>query len=415
MKIDPKTFCAAPWFQLRNMNDGSFRACCDIDPSLTQYAGRTEYNLREHSIAQWHNSDYNQYVRQQLSQGKRLRECQRCWSKEDHGHRSLRQIINGTVTKNASDLEQTWMQAYFRRKTDWASDLLLSADVKISNLCNFACAMCNPMDSSQIYAIWRQQSDHPIVQDRLRGDPGYLDRARTVFLERDNTRLLQEILHMRPRHLKILGGEPLMDRAMRDMLAKIPTEQAQTINLLFVTNGSQDLCDVRQQLNHYGTLSFVVSLEGTGSVQDFVRRGSKWSVIDEHVRCYVRSYGTQDMYVHHTLQALSLPGLPDLLNWCHDLELPLGMTQLDAPHYLGLSSLPRPVLDSLADRLCRYPVELIGPRQFDSPHVDLQGVIRCLRNTKHDPQNLFRLTQFLSWYDPEGEWPFLELIRPVTE
>lgn len=415
MKIDPKTFCAAPWFHVRNMNDGSFRACCEIDPASSLYKGDSEYNLREHSIEQWRNSGYNQYLKQNLTLGQRLEECRRCWSKEDSGHRSLRQIINSTVTKNASDLQQTWLRSYFNRKADWVSDLLLSADVKISNLCNFACAMCNPMDSSQIYTVWHQNLDHPIVQEILHSDPGYLDRARAVFLEKNNIRLLQEILAMDPRHLKILGGEPLMDQDLRQNLAAVPAERASRINLLFVTNGSQDLCGARQQLDHYATVSFVVSLEGTGATQDFVRRGSNWAIINSNIQRYVQTYGTANLYVQHTLQALSIPGLPDLLHWCASTGLTIGLSQLEKPHYLALTSLPPRILHSIADRLIANPVELTSPPYFDDPHVDLQGLIRTLKTVHHDADGLARLREFLSWYDPDKRWPYLELIGPISE
>lgn len=423
MQINWNTFCAAPWFQLRNDNDGTFRACCEIDHSATEYTGQTQYNLREHSIDQWMDSDYNQYLRQNLSQGNRLPECSQCWRKEQNNHRSLRQIINGTVGKNASDMSQTWMSSYFRRKTDWASDLLLSADVKLNNLCNYACAMCSPMDSSQIYAAWRRDQSHPLVRMRLDSDPGYLDRARSVFVDQNNLSLLRQLLDRRPSHIKMLGGEPLMDHAARDLLQTVPVSTAQKINLLFVTNGSQDLVAARDQLRHYRTVSFVVSLEGVGDVQDFVRRGSNWQEIERNIDRYVRQHGTNNIYVHHTVQALSIMGLVDLVQWCSDRAIALGMRVLESPDYLSLSSVPDELRESVIEQLRSLSLTVIPPAQFDSPHVDLAGLTAQIASERFDPSKIEQLKQFLHWYDPDQQWRsvlpswvnWLELVRPIAE
>lgn len=423
MQINWNTFCAAPWFQLRNDNDGTFRSCCEIDYSRTEYTGQTQYNLRDHSIDDWMDSDYNRYLRQNLSQGNRLAECSQCWRKEQSNHRSLRQIINGTMSKNADDMSQTWVSSYFRRKTDWASDLLLSADVKLNNLCNYACAMCSPMDSSQIYTVWRRDQSHPLVRMRLDDDPGYLDRARSVFLEQNNLSLLRQLLDRCPSHIKMLGGEPLMDQAARNLLQAVPASNAQKINLLFVTNGSQDLLAACEQLRHYRTVSFVISLEGVGAVQDFVRRGSDWQQIERNIDRYVQQHGTNNIYVHHTVQALSIMGLVDLMQWCSDRLIALGMRVLEAPDYLSLTSVPDALRTSVIEQLKSSRLTVISPAQFDSPHVDLSGLTAQIAAERFDRSKFQQLKQFLQWYDPDQQWrlvlpdwiDWLEPVGPIAE
>jgi hypothetical protein len=421
--INSNTFCAAPWFQLRNSNDGSFRCCCEIDHGASNYQGQTEYNLREHDIDHWYQSDYSQYLRQNLSQGVRLPECRRCWQKEDSGHHSLRNIVNNTVTKNASDLQQTWLAAYFKNKQDWQSDLLISADIKISNLCNFACAMCNPMDSSQIYAIWKKNTEHACVQSRLSTDPGYLDRARAIFVDNSNRHLLRDILRQRPKFLKILGGEPLLDQETRQILGALPADRARKTNLLFVTNGSQDLVKAKQQFSHFQSVSFVLSLEGIGWVQDYIRRGSNWDQISRNIENFVSVYGTDCIYVHHTLQALTVQTIKDLMQWCWQHGIPMGFGLLDTPDYMSLSSVPSHILKRTALALQEYPVPVVPPCYSQEPLIDLMGLISQLENQVFCNDHLLALRGFLDWYDPAHSWKencthwneWLEPIGPISE
>jgi molybdenum cofactor biosynthesis enzyme MoaA len=404
MNIDHKTFCAAPWFQLRVAADGYFRSCCVIDHKSSKYPGQTEYNLADYSVEQWRDSDYNKYVKQNLTQGNRLQECQRCWQQEDNKQHSLRQITNDLVTNNSKDIGTSWLSAYFRKKQDWSSDLLLSVDIKISNLCNFACAMCHPMDSSQIYTIWKKHTTHPLVQMRLIKEPTYLDRARSVFVEKNNLQLLEDILDNHPTHLKILGGEPLMDARTKQTLGQVPNEIAEKINLLFVTNGSQDLMQARQEFLHYKSVSFVISLDGIGLVQDYIRRGSCWSEISKNIDNYIKCYGAKNIHVHHTLQALSVQGLIHLIKWCETRSICMSLALLDTPEYMSLASVPTSILQQVAAELENSSIIMPVPAYLDESHVSIMGLVDILQKQMFDSDSLTTLREFIQWYDPQCEY-----------
>ena len=404
MNIDHKTFCAAPWFQLRVAADGYFRSCCVINHKNSKYTGQTEYNLADCSVEQWTDSDYNKYVKQNLTQGNRLQECQQCWQQEDNKQHSLRQTINNLVTNNSNDISTSWLGAYFRKKQDWSSDLLLSADIKISNLCNFACAMCHPMDSSQIYTIWKKHTTHPLVQMRLTKDPTYLDRARSVFVEKNNLQLLEDILNKHPTHLKILGGEPLMDARTKQTLGQVSTKIAKKINLMFVTNGSQDLIQARQEFLHYKSVSFIISLDGIGSVQDYIRRGSCWTEISKNIDDYIKHYGVDNIHVHHTLQALSVQGLIHLMKWCESRSLCMSVAVLDTPGYMSLASVPTAILQQVAAELANSSIIMPVSTYLDESHVNIIGLAGLLQKQMFDPDSLNTLREFIQWYDPHCEY-----------
>jgi hypothetical protein len=423
MDINKDTFCSAPWFQLRNDNDGRYKPCCQIVLEKTKYEGKYAYDFTTDSVEDYLNSGYVKYLRQQLTQGNRVPECERCWKKERHGLRSLRHIINNTIAgPDRQDLG--WMQIYFNRKQDYGNDRLVSADIKLSNLCNFSCAMCNPLDSSKIYAIWSANQQHPLVQQTLDQKPDLLTQCKKVFMTRSNLALLETMLDRDIRFLKILGGEPLIDHNLLDFLVQVPIAQAKRIHLMFVTNGSVDLASVRHRFSFFKSVSFTLSLEGVGGTQDYVRRGSNWNFIQHNVEKYLGYFDSQSLLIQHTLQALTVLGLADLISWCQQKNLALMFGILDGPDYLSLQAVPESIkvlaLDQLRamDLSCSNPIVNPGEAYFTP-----RDLISIIEESVYDPEKFQQIREFIAWYDPSAQYKkilpqwidHLETVRPISE
>jgi len=283
--MNKNTFCSAAWFQVRNgHSDGNYRVCCEIQPSESEFSGERFLKWPDKTPKDFFNSEYTQYIRKKLNDGERIPECYRCWKKEDTGGKSLRQTLNDTVTNNQGhDLDNTWLKNYFKNKKNFVSDILISADTKISNLCNFSCIMCNPMDSSKLYTKWQKNKDNPAIRKLLKNEkPNYLDNVKRVYMNKNNRYfLLKSFLNLKPKHIKILGGEPLMDKRLLEILENF--EEKSKVKLLFVTNGSKSLVEVSEKFKNYKDVNYTISLEGTGSIQDYIREGSDWKNIKKNV------------------------------------------------------------------------------------------------------------------------------------
>ena len=387
MEINNHTFCAAAWFQLRNQQNGEYQPCCQINLGLSQFQGKVIHSWPETAPIDYLNSDYLRYLRQQLQLGNRVPECDRCWHKEDHGLRSLRQIMNDLVTVNRSDtINTTWTQSYMRQKTNFDHDLLLSVDVKLSNVCNFACMMCNPDDSTQIYSIWSKNQDHAIVQEKLRLHPGYLIDISRRYRSNQNYELLTNLLDKTPLHVKILGGEPLLDYAMLEVLQAVPEHKKSHISLLFVTNGSVDLVEFSKQLSDYKEINFVISIDGVNRVQDYVRRGSRWPLIENNIQRWNRQHRPVDL--HCTIQCLNLLHVPGLLDWSNQQGCKITFGFVRDPEYLSLAVIPpalRSQIRTVLDPCC-------------------PGLVDTLQDHEYRPELLPKFQSFLDWYDPDQEW-----------
>jgi len=393
MEYNSKTFCAAPWFQIRKENNNNYRPCCQLDIGQTQFDQNVDYIWPETSPDEFLNSQYVQYLRYNLNQGVQLPECRRCWRQESLSQQSLRQIINNTVTGNREqNLDKTWIHSYFKQKNNFEFDYLISADIKVSNLCNFSCAMCNPEDSSQIYSIWKKNQSHKIVRTFLNTQPEYLDDVKKRFSESDY-KYLDAILDLCPKHVKLLGGEPLIDKGLLERLVKLDPLKQSKISLLFMTNGSVDLTEFAKLLPGYKQINYVVSLDGVGAVQDYIRRGSDWDQIEKNIFKWNANHRPVD--IAFTLQCFNAMHFPELYKWCQDHGMKFTMGMVDSPEYLSIRSIPPKLRNKI---FAKYQ----SVRRWTD--LEIQNYTQLINSQPYDPALKSTLNQFVDWYDPSSRW-----------
>ena len=396
MQLNKQTFCAAPWFSMRNENSGQYRVCCYHKGNLTEFIGRSEFDSND-SMDSWLNSDYMQYLRQQLDQGHRVPECRKCWDREDVGLTSLREHTNDMISNRLErDLDQTWVPLYFKNKNNYRVDLLVAADVKINNLCNFSCAMCNAAESSLIYNKWHKQQSNEFVLDYTQSKPDYFNQIKDAYMVKNGMQMIEEVLAQPIKYLKILGGEPLLNSKLIDRLIKIPDQHKSQLNLTFITNGSVDLVNISKQLTGFKSVYYVVSLEATGLLQDYVRRGSDWTIIEQNIDNFLSYAKTaSDNFVvecHSTIQALSISGYADLKKWCQVRGIRHSIFVLEDPVYLSLAVLP--------DQLRLDTITKIEQLDLDN---DVAALLLILKETVYNTDWAEKFIRFIKWYDPNLE------------
>lgn len=389
--MDKDTFCFAPWFAVRFNQNGSIVPCCQFKP-----AQKTSNNVEE-----YRQSDYLKYVKDRLTQGERILECRNCWKKEDSGITSLRKTYQDTFIKN-DDIEKTWVKSFM--KTD--DELIIHADIKTGNLCNFACAMCNPEDSTQIYSRWFKDKGNEFVQDKLLDNSNYFDDIKESFLTNDYNNL-HYALNNGVTSIKILGGEPFLDNTLLEILER--SDRQEKIRLHFVSNGSIDIVPFMKRTN-FKYISITFSLEGIGDIQDYIRKGSKWEEVSKNIimfkglcRDHPSKYYAS---IHHTVQALSVEHLDKLIQWTNENELPISFNVLYEPDYLSLHVLDIDFLKEVAYNI--KDMEFIKTvnylQETDIPNL-YKYIINCSTNVSFKDKLYLRdrFKRFIKWYEQDSK------------
>jgi organic radical activating enzyme len=228
------------------------------------------------------------------------------------------------------------------------------------------------------------------VIQQLQENPKYLEQVKQVYVDKHNHQLLQYAIQKKVRHIKILGGEPLLDQVALDLLSAVDPEQKKRTSLIIITNGSVDLDSVCEQLGDFQTIQFIMSLEGVGAVQDYIRKGSDWTQIENNVDNFLTKYSNSknNLRIHHTVQALSLYGLHELVSWCDSKNIQLSTELLINPRYMSVAVVPKKLRQDCFQKLVDTRPALVESIQKIEYTADLKS----------------QLQDFLNWYDPDHTW-----------
>lgn len=379
------TFCAYSWFGFRNENNGRYRVCCAIDPSRSEYTHEDKWE----SMTDFLNGDYAQYIRKSLSSGIKLKECHVCWHEETHNEISNRQISNESVSDGKKDLSNTWLPAYFKKKTDYKSDLLLLADVKINNICNFECIMCNAGDSSLILNKWTNNIESEFVQDYLTKDPAYFKKIQIAKKENFNETILAEILELKNlKKLKIIGGEPLVNPKVIELLSNLDNSKKEKLSLDIVTNGSVDLLDTANKLGNYKHIRFIVSVDAIEELQEYIRRNSDWEQLKTNILKFQKHVNEKlSVSCSLTPQAASITQLPLLITWLTENKISFITGDLIKPDYLSFSVVPDPLKQFVIEQLSKLKLE------------SADSIISKLVDSEYDPVLFEKFKKYIKWQD----------------
>ena len=388
----------APWFQIRNGNNTSKKVCCHIDNKT-----RTDLDVWEHL-----NNDQNIRLKKNLHAGIKDSACTKCWQNEENNVISLRQKLNGALLHNKQDIKNSWIQSYFNHKNSWESNKLLMADIKIGNTCNYACIMCVPEDSSLIYNFWQKNKQNEFVQDVLDKDPKYLDRVKKYsYKNKKYHDYINKILDNKHiKIIKLLGGEPLLDKNLLHNLAKIDDNRKRKMTIWIVTNGSVDLNETVTQLGCFKQIYFVISLEGIGEVQEYARFGCDWKQLEKNITSF-NSSDTRNLSIHHTLQATTVLNFIDLVKWCNIHNLSLSVGWVKNPDYLSLDVLPPIVKEEIITNLKNSKLHVRDDLLEEQETVDVNDILHRLKSSTFNLENYQKFLRYIKWY--ESNKPNLDL------
>jgi hypothetical protein len=174
---------------------------------------------------------------------------------------------------------------------------------------------------------------------------------------------------------------------------EIPASKRKKIDLIFITNGSVDLVKVSKQLTGFHNIYYIVSIEATGAVQDYIRRGSNWMEIEKNIDNFL-NYKQQcadrlEVEIHCTCQALNIMHYADLKQWCQTRNIRHTVGILQSPNYLSLSVVP--------NELKQKVVTILKSLTIDS---NVQGLLSVLADTDYNADLAEKFVRFIKWYDP---------------
>ena len=334
-----KTFCLHPFTGLATREDGAICACCRSHPIGFIQDAPLEYH--------W-NSEVMARIRRQVLIGERPKECEPCFSLEDQGVESLRQRhIAGKIPEARAKLYPNALQ---KMHHDFTMPFEIpTMEFKLNNLCNLKCRMCHPMDStswndwSEIKDFYKAEGNimYAIVEDHNLENKPFLDKFQ------DNPTWWDSLEKNLPyfRRVEFAGGEPLMDPQHYRILDMLKPYGNQ-IEIKYATNGTtlgiKGGRTVHEYWPHFRSVAVNVSLDGIGSVYNYIRGNSNWEGVVHNIKEIQRIPNVSRVVGAVTVQVSNVLILDQMIeHFLNDLGIVFHTHRVEYPRLLSAQVLPR--------------------------------------------------------------------------
>jgi len=296
-KIPTPTFCIIPWIHLNTWPNGNVYQCC-----ITNYKSSIG-NLKDNTLFELWNSEHMKNLRLQFLNGEKPKLCTKCFEQEDNDIVSFRHNANWTFEHHIEESVK-------KTNPDGSLDemKLRYWDFRFSNLCNMKCRMCGGHlsslwfnDEKELYGATSEKV--PVVNTK---DHSIEDMYKILDDQIDN---VEEIY--------FAGGEPLIMDEHYYILEKLIEKKRFDVKLRYNTN----LLKIKYKhwnnvdlWKNFHLVQVMASLDGMGSRAEYIRKGTKWNVIDKNIHLLIKSPNVQ-FNVSPTIQVFNILHLPDFLDY----------------------------------------------------------------------------------------------------
>ena len=270
-----------PFTGLATREDGAIKVCCRSQPVGW---------IQDDSLENIWNGHMMKDVRRKVLNGERPEVCQPCFDLEDQGVESLRQRhINGVIPEARINLYPTALDAL---TNDYTMPFEFpTMEIKLNNLCNLKCRMCNPLDSTSwqdwdsVVPFYKKENNYLVPTiERLVKKPGqYIG----PFDDTDLWWASFEKLLPYFKRVEFAGGEPLMDPQHYKILDMLKPYGA-NIEIKYATNGTTLGISKGRTIHDYWpyfrSVAVNVSIDGIHDVYNYIRGNGDFNDVERNIK-----------------------------------------------------------------------------------------------------------------------------------
>lgn len=362
MEFNKDTFCIMTHKGFFVQPDRKVKPCCiftDFDEPVIFDESKT--------FDEMYNSPQFIDLRQKMDNGIIHKGCDACFT----GKSTMREGNNTYLFENNYNLLKNIIPK------DKTSTEIHYLDLRLSNLCNFKCRMCNETYSSS----WAQELDRLEIKYNKPNHPPLSDD----YL----SKLYDKISNLK--YLYLGGGEPFIMKETFELLNLLSDDHKKNITLALNTNLSTlkyKNVDILEELGKFRQVYFNISCDGVYQIGEYQRTGFNTDKFNLNVKELLQrknKYDTFNIYFTYALGAVNIFHLPEFLDYIEDNfglnHNHVGLEFIEFPWYYNIGNATKKfknrvksfILDitqqypksELASRLLTYS-EFIS-REFDIP------------------------------------------------
>ena len=320
MSFNKDTFCMMTHQGFFVQPDRKVKPCCifdDFDKPVIFDENKT--------FDEMYNSSQFIDLRQKMDNGIPHKGCHACFS----GKSNMRTGLNSFLFNNDYDKLKDLIQP------DKISTEIFYLDLRLSNLCNFKCRMCNDVYSST-WATELQALKLP---------------TSTNNISNNNSNNYLNVLKNKIKNLKYLylgGGEPFLMKETFQLLDLISDNHKSKISLALNTNLSNLYYkgrDILEILGKFEKVYFNVSCDGINEIGEYQRTGFETKKFNKNVKEVIarkKFYPQFDLRFTYALGAINIFHIIDFLKYIKSefkmSEKNIGVEFIEWPWYYNIGN-----------------------------------------------------------------------------
>jgi len=405
-----KTFCVVPFVSQMVDTSGTINLCCIATDSVLKDIDGKNFHVSKDKMNNVWNSKHMQIFRKFMIDGKKLPNCQGCYKLEELGKTSTRQLMNAEWNDKLGSrgVRQRVIEAL---KNDYQLDdsKPVYLDLRLGNICNLKCRMCNPYNSKAIGSehseLLENDFHYRMVYLRAYGNTAEFMKTMTNWYETDF--FWDQIIELIP-HLKkvyLTGGEPTLIKQNYKFLEKIIEHNLQNeVEIFFsinVTNVTSKFLDL---ISKFKSVQINCSIDAIGKYNDYIRKNSNWDEVDTNFKklCKIKNLR---LFVTPTVQVYNILHLHEILYYVEDYRnkfkknIEVDFLFLNHPEFLDITILNDKIKQICYDNLNEYKTkftETYNTTFFTRDSID--GLMNLLKSERHQKYK-FLIPEFFRYND----------------
>lgn len=379
-----------PWNSLATNASGVYRVCCNSTPGKNTINDEKGNPMKifQHTPNDIWNSNTYKKIRQQMLAGERPEMCERCFKEEDSGIESAR--IN-------------WNNRWFDENREYnieENPNIQYVDLRLGNLCNLKCRMCNPYSSSQWVDEWNAVVSKAELVPKF---PISLEESKRLSKLNwpENTKTWDSIIQIADtiEEIYLTGGEPTLaieQYKLFDIL--ISKNLAKNIKLKYNTNLTNIPKKMLNYWKNFKKIQINASVDAYDNLNRYIRYPTSWTSVENNMNKFI-DMPNVDVQIHCTVQMYNILNLNTFFDWVlQHKKAKLYLNILNHPRSMNIRVLPKQLKEIAEERL--------------KPYLDLPKVKQTIKymNDQDDSKYLEEFFEYTLTLDEMRKQNFYKLV-----
>jgi hypothetical protein len=403
VKSENSSWCPVPWGQVTVHNSGEYRICpqsrtCPKTRGLLTQEDGKQMRADTHTMDEVRNAPLYKELRKSMMEGKQHSVCKRCNQEDDLKMASRRRnAIREYYDRYNFDIYKAQSATMEDGTLVIDKSPVLEYDIRIGNLCNLRCKMCNPGESTKWYDEWMDTMFDGFKSDFTRLEfekvNGKAKLKNDIYTWYDDSNFYSELYKNSSnlRKIYLSGGEPTLVENLYDILQKfIDDGLAKDIELEYNINLTNVPRRSLPMWHEFKSVTLGGSIDGVGKTNDYIRYPSKWEKIEENVRWLDENSGPNiNLFNTVTWQVLNAIEILDIVKWQINGNFKklnrtvnsvfFSMHFLHSPLHMNVKCLPKELKQHVQNEFEKFDNEFLKPwyenlaTDFSLPNKDYEA------------------------------------------